>query len=106
MCNELLKNETQWLKHSKREEHIQGLKLLKEKINRKEDDSRDSLEDNKNKTIKDTVKEEISKKVIVNENEAREDFKIEPSVNKSIEELYVGIFKEKTTPKLPKVLLT
>jgi hypothetical protein len=36
ICNEIVKNEVFWLKHSKSEKHIHGLKLLRESLTKKE----------------------------------------------------------------------
>ena len=36
ICNEIVKNEIFWLKHSKSEKHIKGLRLLKESLTKRE----------------------------------------------------------------------
>jgi hypothetical protein len=36
ICNEIVKNEIFWLKHSKSEKHLNGLRLLKESLTKKE----------------------------------------------------------------------
>ena len=55
ICNEIVKNEIFWLKHSKSEKHLNGLRLLKESLTKKEKSEKASIVLLNQKAIEDSA---------------------------------------------------